>query len=221
MSNEFGNGEWGVGDNSAQNGQVRKDILLGEPTEFGTLYFVEIAILISFAVIMFSAYVLSPTLAAFAFVAMAVASVVYLVYVMKLKRYSDTFKEAGIYYLVYFILYFVHNNVRGLLLLLVSIAYFVFLILYIIKFCDGCTELLKNRDESLASSWNMYKTVMLYAYGLAVLFEVLAYVPGLKIVAGIAYILIALAQMGFYFWHIILLKKTDEAIRTRSFFIQG
>ena len=215
MNNEFDNNVWSVNDFEAKNEQGQNRVLIGNPTEFKTLYWAELVIMISFAVSLALTYfIIAIEFIAITFVIMVIASVVYLVYVMKLKRYSDTFKEAGIYYLIYFILYLVHNNVGGLLLAVVNIAYFVCLILYIIKFSDGCMELLKNRDSELADSWGKYKTFMLFAYAVAVVCELLFYIPGLNMIAAIPFIVIGFFQLACYIWHIALLNKTDEALRT-------
>ena len=214
MNNEFDNSGWSENDFEAKNEQGQNKVLIGNPTEFKTLFWTELVIMISFAVILALAFIIAMGFTVIAFVVMSVASVVYLVYVLKLKRYSDTFKEAGIYYLIYFILYVVHNNVGGLLLAVVNIAYFVCLILYIIKFSDGCMELLKNRDSELADSWGKYKTFMLFAYAVAVVCELLFYIPGLNMIAAIPFIVIGFFQLACYIWHIALLNKTDEALRT-------
>ena len=214
MNNEFDNSGWSENDFEAKNEQGQNKVLIGNPTEFKTLYWTELVIMISFAVILALAFIIAMGFTVIAFVVMSVASVVYLVYVLKLKRYSDTFKEAGIYYLIYFILYVVHNNVGGLLLAVVNIAYFVCLILYIIKFSDGCMELLKNRDSELADSWGKYKTFMLFAYAVAVVCELLFYIPGLNMIAAIPFIVIGFFQLACYIWHIALLNKTDAALRT-------
>ena len=214
MNNEFDNSGWSENDFEAKNEQGQNKVLIGNPTEFKTLYWTELVIMISFAVILALAFIIAMGFTVIAFVVMSVASVVYLVYVLKLKRYSDTFKEAGIYYLIYFILYVVHNNVGGLLLAVVNIAYFVCLILYIIMFSDGCMELLKNRDSELADSWGKYKTFMLFAYAVAVVCELLFYIPGLNIIAAIPFIVIGFFQLACYIWHIALLNKTDAALRT-------
>ena len=214
MNNEFDNNGWSENDFEAKNEQGQNKVLIGNPTEFKTLFWTELVIMISFAVILALAFIIAMGFTVIAFVVMSVASVVYLVYVLKLKRYSDTFKEAGIYYLIYFILYVVHNNVGGLLLAVVNIAYFVCLILYIIKFSDGCMELLKNRDSELADSWGKYKTFMLFAYAVAVVCELLFYSPGLNMIAAIPFIVIGFFQLACYIWHIALLNKTDAALRT-------
>ena len=214
MNNEFDNSGWSENDFEAKNEQGQNKVLIGNPTEFKTLFWTELVIMISFAVILALAFIIAMGFTVIAFVVMSVASVVYLVYVLKLKRYSDTFKEAGIYYLIYFILYVVHNNVGGLLLAVVNIAYFVCLILYIIKFSDGCMELLKNRDSELADSWGKYKTFMLFAYAVAVVCELLFYIPGLNMIAAIPFIVIGFFQLACYIWHIALLNKTDAALRT-------
>ena len=214
MNNEFDNSGWSENDFEAKNEQGQNKVLIGNPTEFKTLYWTELVIMISFAVILALAFIIAMGFTVIAFVVMSVASVVYLFYVLKLKRYSDTFKEAGIYYLIYFILYVVHNNVGGLLLAVVNIAYFVCLILYIIKFSDGCMELLKNRDSELADSWGKYKTFMLFAYAVAVVCELLFYIPGLNMIAAIPFIVIGFFQLACYIWHIALLNKTDAALRT-------
>jgi len=214
MSNEYGNGGWAMDDYNGNNEtEIKKVKLPGCPTEFSTLYKAEIAVLVSLALTFLSVLFEAPLFMTVSFLALLAASIVFLVFVMKLNHYSNDFRMAGICYLVYFILYFFHNNFVGFLRILIEAAYFIFLMIYIVKFSNACTELLKNKDKKLAESWDVYKTVVLFTYALAIICDVLIYVPVLNVIASAVLTCIFIARLGFVIWHIMLLKQTDAAIR--------
>ena len=92
----------------------------------------------------------------------------------------------------------------------------IFLILYITKFSNACAELVKDKDEALASSWDVYKGVVLFGCGLGVICAFLSFVPVLKEFVAVGAIIVAILQIVFFFWHLSLLKQTDAALRTEQ-----
>ena len=217
MSNEFDNGGWAMDEYNGNTGNANKrEKPLGYPTEFSALYKAEIVVLVSATLAVLSALVQAELFMTVSFLVSSVASIVFLVFIMKLRHYSDDFKTAAICYLVYCICNLLKRNSTGLFESVSGIASFVFMIIYIIKFCNACEELLKDRDRDLVGSWDIYKTVVLFTYALAIIFGLLLYIPVLNVIAVIVIATVSIAQLVFIIWHIILLKRTDEALRMPS-----
>ena len=95
---------------------------------------------------------------------------------------------------------------------LVEVVIAILSLMYTLRFCDGCAELLKNRHSGLVDSWMKYRQYSLYIFVVTVVSTILIYVPILNILAGIAIVIVAVCNIAMLFWHINLLSNTDSVL---------
>ena len=218
MNDEMGNSGWAMEDYSDKSESIEKEKLPGKATEFRWLFWAEIVIVVAAA-----GYFLSPVIRSIGFnVAMLaasfVASLVYVVFTLKLGRLGESFRMAGLFFLAYSVLNFLSENlkVNATVIIAISIAAVVCMIVYVIKFCDSCRELLRESDLRLATSWDSYKTIILFLYALLVICSLAEFLPIILLIAHIAYNAVTLAFVAMYFWHLYLLHKTDASLRVNN-----
>lgn len=198
---------WGQSNNSDGG-------LSGTPTKFRTLYIIEIFELILAVFLLFAGILKSVPLTTVFVLAEFAVGIVYLVVVLGLKEYNDLFRVAGLFYLSKEILNFINSMfLNGFLELLLVIASAVLNILYILKFCDACVELLRDKRTGLKDSWTKYGKYSLYLFVTIIVCRILAIIPLINILAVMIILIGAVCAIAFIFWHIILLRDTDTVLR--------
>ena len=184
------------------------------PTKFRTLYMIVIAEIILVAGGIIGALLEAYTLVQISSLAMLVAGIAYLVVVLKLREYNDLFRVAGLYYLSKTLIDFFNNNFNvepfhNLLEILVAVLG----VLYIVKFCDGCVQLLKDQDKIITDSWLSFRYGYVCYSVASIVCSLLAYIPIIRVLVVIASIILAVFTIVFFVWQLRLLKRTDIVLR--------
>ncbi|MCR5721280.1 MAG: hypothetical protein K6G72_02890 [Lachnospiraceae bacterium] len=186
------------------------------PTKFRTLYLIEIVQVILTVLIALSGLVGKVV---FLFImpyfwASLAMAIIYLVVVMGLKEYNDLFRTAGLFYISKEILNFISGMfIPEPLKTILGIVTVILSIMYILKFCEACVELLKDKNRNVAESWERYRSYSICYFVAAIIFKILSFIPVINHLTGLFALAAAACSIVLLVWHIILLRDTDKVLR--------
>ncbi len=189
----------------------------GAPTKFRTLCIIEIVQLILAVLAVIGGLIGADFLAILCVLVSLAAAIIYLVVVMGLKEYNDLFRTAGWFYLSKEILNFITELYSlGLVKDIFGIIAVILNIMYILKFCKACEELLEDKHRGVADSWNRYGGYMICYLVATIIFKIISLILTISLPMGIFALVGVVCGIIFMVWHIILLGDTDAVLSGRT-----
>ena len=189
------------------------------PTKFRTLYLIEIVqviLTVLIALIGLVGKVVFLFIMPYFWASFAMA-IIYLVVVMGLKEYNDLFRTAGLFYISKEILNFISGMfIPEPLKTILGIVTVILNIMYILKFCEACVELLKDKNRNVAESWERYRSYSICYFVAAIIFKILSFIPVINHLTGLFALAATACSIVLLVWHIILLRDTDTVLRGGS-----
>ena len=148
----------------------------GAPTKFRTLCIIEIVQLILAVLAVIGGLIGADFLAILCVLVSLAAAIIYLVVVMGLKEYNDLFRTAGLFYISKEILNFISGMfIPEPLKTILGIVTVILNIMYILKFCKACEELLEDKHRGVADSWNRYGGYMICYLVATIIFKIISF----------------------------------------------
>ena len=189
----------------------------GAPTKFRTLCIIEIVQLILAVLAVIGGLIGADFLAILCVLVSLAAAIIYLVVVMGLKEYNDLFRTAGLFYISKEILNFISGMfIPEPLKTILGIVTVILNIMYILKFCEACVELLKDKNRNVAESWERYRSYSICYFVAAIIFKILSFIPVINHLTGLFALAATACSIVLLVWHIILLRDTDTVLRGGS-----
>lgn len=190
--------------------------LSGQSTTFMTLFITEIIMVVSYAfTVIIAQLTQEPSIMMGGTLLVGMVAIFWIIALVSLKSYSDTFKVAAGFFLAMTAITFLTQmfTVTGLLAIIATVLLYAFCIIFVLKFTQGCREILRGKDAALSANWKLYRnvTILLAVLGQIILRVLILFALGE--IAKVVWILILIALFGMCIWHIVLVKKTDSALR--------
>lgn len=148
-------------------------------------------------------------------------SIYYCVCVIQLGRYYDSFKTAGILYIVSSVVGSIDERISDPALLLVLMLFGVVLSLVQTKFfVDGMTSCLNGVDPSLQDTWSLYWKAFVISMVVSAACAVGIVASQSVSLALFSVVAMAVIDLAMAIWELILIKRSSDALIYYSYTIE-